>query len=156
MKKVRSPGRLPSGSVVLSWRTKERSSWMRLVRFLWSCRPSSCARCNTGIQTFRQFTENANRCSNDRGDEPRFASDGKRAEISTRSLLPLDCFSRASASAPRKAGGCRASGSAFCSTVFPPISRPIFDGGRIRANIEVKNAQQEQALRTYEKHSVTI
>lgn len=33
----------------------------------------------------------------------------------------------------------------------PKISWPVFDGGRIRANIEVRNAQQEQALTEYEK-----
>jgi outer membrane protein, multidrug efflux system len=36
-------------------------------------------------------------------------------------------------------------------SVGPTISWPIFDAGRIRANIEVRNAQQEQALAQYEK-----
>jgi len=36
-------------------------------------------------------------------------------------------------------------------SVGPTISWPIFDAGRIRANIEVRNAQQEQALTQYEK-----
>ncbi|MGE5817443.1 MAG: efflux transporter outer membrane subunit, partial [Deltaproteobacteria bacterium] len=35
--------------------------------------------------------------------------------------------------------------------VGPTISWPIFDAGKIRANIEVRNAQQEQALTQYEK-----
>ncbi len=35
--------------------------------------------------------------------------------------------------------------------IGPAVSWPIFDAGRIRANIEVKNALQEQALTTYEK-----
>ncbi len=35
--------------------------------------------------------------------------------------------------------------------VGPTISWPIFDAGKIRANIEVRNAQQEQALYQYEK-----
>jgi NodT family efflux transporter outer membrane factor (OMF) lipoprotein len=35
--------------------------------------------------------------------------------------------------------------------IGPTISWPIFDAGRIRANIEVRNAQQEQALTQYEK-----
>jgi outer membrane protein TolC len=35
--------------------------------------------------------------------------------------------------------------------IGPTISWPIFDAGKIRANIEVRNAQQEQALRQYEK-----
>jgi len=36
-------------------------------------------------------------------------------------------------------------------SIGPTISWPIFDAGRIRANIEVRNAQQEQALAQYEK-----
>lgn len=35
--------------------------------------------------------------------------------------------------------------------IGPTISWPIFDAGKIRANIEIRNAQQEQALRLYEK-----
>ena len=41
-------------------------------------------------------------------------------------------------------------GSRFWS-IGPTISWPIFDAGKIRANIEVRNAQQEQALGQYEK-----
>jgi outer membrane protein, multidrug efflux system len=36
-------------------------------------------------------------------------------------------------------------------SIGPTISWPIFDAGRIRANIEVRNAQQEQSLTQYEK-----
>ena len=36
-------------------------------------------------------------------------------------------------------------------SVGPTITWPIFDAGRIRANIEIRNAQQEQALNQYEK-----
>lgn len=36
-------------------------------------------------------------------------------------------------------------------SIGPTVSWPIFDAGRIRANIEVRNAQQEQALAQYEK-----
>ena len=36
-------------------------------------------------------------------------------------------------------------------SIGPTISWPIFDAGKIRANIEIRNAQQEQALRQYEK-----
>src|SRR5918995_2303931 len=36
-------------------------------------------------------------------------------------------------------------------SVGPRIFWPVFDAGRIRANIEVRNAQQEQALTLYEK-----
>jgi multidrug efflux system outer membrane protein len=35
--------------------------------------------------------------------------------------------------------------------IGPTISWPIFDAGKIRANIEIRNAQQEQALTQYEK-----
>jgi len=40
-------------------------------------------------------------------------------------------------------------------SVGPTIRWPLFDAGRIRANIEVRNAQQEQALRQYEKAILT-
>lgn len=46
------------------------------------------------------------------------------------------------------------SGSRFWS-VGPTISWPVFDAGRIRANIDVRGAQQEQALRQYEKTILT-
>ncbi len=36
-------------------------------------------------------------------------------------------------------------------SIGPTIRWPIFDAGRIRANIEIRNAQQEQALARYEK-----
>jgi multidrug efflux system outer membrane protein len=36
-------------------------------------------------------------------------------------------------------------------SIGPRIVWPVFDAGRIRANIEVRNAQQEQALTVYEK-----
>jgi outer membrane protein, multidrug efflux system len=39
--------------------------------------------------------------------------------------------------------------------IGPTISWPIFDAGKIRANIEVRNAQQEQALNQYEKTVLT-
>jgi NodT family efflux transporter outer membrane factor (OMF) lipoprotein len=45
-------------------------------------------------------------------------------------------------------------GSRFWS-IGPTISWPIFDAGKIRANIEVRNAQQEQALGLYEKSVLT-
>jgi multidrug efflux system outer membrane protein len=45
-------------------------------------------------------------------------------------------------------------GSRFWS-IGPTVRWPIFDAGRIRANIEVRNAQQEQALRQYEKSILT-
>lgn len=37
----------------------------------------------------------------------------------------------------------------------PAIQWPIFDAGRIRANIKIQNARQEQALLTYEKTVLT-
>jgi NodT family efflux transporter outer membrane factor (OMF) lipoprotein len=40
-------------------------------------------------------------------------------------------------------------------SIGPTIRWPVFDAGRIRANIEVRNAQQEQALRQYEKTILT-
>jgi NodT family efflux transporter outer membrane factor (OMF) lipoprotein len=36
-------------------------------------------------------------------------------------------------------------------SIGPTVSWPIFDAGRIRANIEIRNAQQEQALVQYQK-----
>ncbi len=46
------------------------------------------------------------------------------------------------------------SGSRFWS-VGPTVSWPVFDAGRIRANIEVRSAQQEQAVRQYAKTILT-
>ena len=40
-------------------------------------------------------------------------------------------------------------------SIGPTIRWPIFDAGKIRANIEVRNAQQEQALHVYEKTVLT-
>src|SRR5258708_5177112 len=40
-------------------------------------------------------------------------------------------------------------------TVGPSMTWPIFEAGRIRANIEVRNAQEEQALLTYRKTVLT-
>lgn len=40
-------------------------------------------------------------------------------------------------------------------SIGPTITWPVFDAGRIRANIEVRSAQQEQALRLYEKSVLT-
>jgi NodT family efflux transporter outer membrane factor (OMF) lipoprotein len=40
-------------------------------------------------------------------------------------------------------------------SIGPTIRWPIFDAGRIRANIEVRNARQEQALTQYEKTVLT-
>jgi outer membrane protein TolC len=40
-------------------------------------------------------------------------------------------------------------------SIGPSVSWPIFDAGRIRANIEVQNARQEQALSTYENTVIT-
>jgi multidrug efflux system outer membrane protein len=45
-------------------------------------------------------------------------------------------------------------GSRFWS-IGPRITWPVFDAGRIRANIEIRNAQQEQALTLYEKSVLT-
>jgi NodT family efflux transporter outer membrane factor (OMF) lipoprotein len=40
-------------------------------------------------------------------------------------------------------------------SIGPTITWPVFDAGKIRANIEIRNAQQEQALRLYEKSVLT-
>jgi len=40
-------------------------------------------------------------------------------------------------------------------SIGPTISWPVFDAGRIRASIEIRNAQQEQALKLYEKSLLT-
>ena len=40
-------------------------------------------------------------------------------------------------------------------SIGPAVSWPVFDAGRIRANIAVQNAVQEQALATYEKTVLT-
>jgi NodT family efflux transporter outer membrane factor (OMF) lipoprotein len=46
-------------------------------------------------------------------------------------------------------------GAARFWSVIPGVRWPIFSGGRIRANIEVQNARQEQALLRYEKQILT-
>jgi multidrug efflux system outer membrane protein len=46
------------------------------------------------------------------------------------------------------------SGSKFGS-IGPRITWPVFDAGKIRANIEIRNAQQQQALTQYEKTILT-
>lgn len=43
------------------------------------------------------------------------------------------------------------SGGARAWSIGPSVNWPILQGGRIRANIEVQNARQEQALTTYEQ-----
>jgi NodT family efflux transporter outer membrane factor (OMF) lipoprotein len=53
------------------------------------------------------------------------------------------------------AGGDLKDGSAQFWNVIPAVRWPIFSGGRIRANIEVQNARQEQALLQYEKQILT-
>jgi NodT family efflux transporter outer membrane factor (OMF) lipoprotein len=45
-------------------------------------------------------------------------------------------------------------GSRFWS-IGPRITWPVFDAGRIRANIEIRSAQQEQAMTQYEKSVLT-
>jgi NodT family efflux transporter outer membrane factor (OMF) lipoprotein len=40
-------------------------------------------------------------------------------------------------------------------SIGPSVTWPIFDAGRIRANIEVQNALEDQALTTYEKAVLT-
>jgi multidrug efflux system outer membrane protein len=40
-------------------------------------------------------------------------------------------------------------------SIGPTITWPVFEAGRIRATIEVRNAQQEQALRLYERSVLT-
>ena len=40
-------------------------------------------------------------------------------------------------------------------SIGPTITWPVFDAGKIRANLEIRNAQQEQALRLYEKSVLT-
>jgi outer membrane protein TolC len=39
--------------------------------------------------------------------------------------------------------------------IFPPVSWTIFDAGRIRANIEVQNAREEQTVAQYEQTVLT-
>jgi outer membrane protein, multidrug efflux system len=47
------------------------------------------------------------------------------------------------------------SGASQFWNVVPGVRWPLFSGGRIRANIRVQNARQEQALRLYEKTILT-
>ncbi|MCU6454742.1 efflux transporter outer membrane subunit [Sphingomonas sp. A2-49] len=43
------------------------------------------------------------------------------------------------------------SGGSFTYTGSPAVSLPLFDGGRLRGNVEVARAQQQAAVSTYEK-----
>jgi NodT family efflux transporter outer membrane factor (OMF) lipoprotein len=72
-----------------------------------------------------------------------------RAELFPRFSI-LGSFGRRSEDA-----GTLAKGSAQFWNLGPAVRWPIFSGGRIRANIEVHNARQEQALLQYEKQILT-
>ena len=52
-------------------------------------------------------------------------------------------------------GGDLKDSSAQFSNVIPAVRWPIFSGGRIRANIEVQNAREEEALLQYQKQILT-
>ena len=52
-------------------------------------------------------------------------------------------------------GGDLKNGGAQFWNVIPAVRWPIFSGGRIRANVGVQNARQEQALLQYEKQILT-
>jgi NodT family efflux transporter outer membrane factor (OMF) lipoprotein len=78
------------------------------------------------------------------------------AEIgaATADLFPRFFLTGAGGLQSISAGDWFGGGSRFWS-VGPTIRWPLFDAGRIRANIEVRNARQEQALRQYEKTILT-
>ncbi|MGH7828355.1 MAG: efflux transporter outer membrane subunit [Candidatus Binatia bacterium] len=72
----------------------------------------------------------------------------------TADLFPRFFLTGAAGLQSISAGDWLTGGSRFWS-IGPTITWPIFDAGRIRANIEVRNAQQEQALTQYEKAILT-
>jgi multidrug efflux system outer membrane protein len=82
--------------------------------------------------------------------ERQLAAATAQVGAATADLFPRFLLTGAAGLQSMSAGDWLSGGSRFWS-IGPTVRWPIFDAGRIRANIEVRNAQQEQALRQYEK-----
>ena len=78
------------------------------------------------------------------------ASTTAQVGVATADLFPRFSLNGAFGFQSISAGNLISAPSRFWS-IGPTIFWPVFDAGRIRSNIEVRNAQQEQALTLYEK-----
>ncbi|HWO40816.1 MAG TPA: efflux transporter outer membrane subunit, partial [Candidatus Eisenbacteria bacterium] len=74
--------------------------------------------------------------------------------VATADLFPRFLLTGAAGLQSVSASDWFSAGSRFWS-IGPTVRWPVFDAGRIRANIAVRNARQEQALRQYEKTILT-
>ncbi|NLI82758.1 MAG: efflux transporter outer membrane subunit [Deltaproteobacteria bacterium] len=82
--------------------------------------------------------------------ERELAAQTARIGVATAELFPRFSLTGALGLQSVSASDFFTSGSRFWS-VGPTVRWPVFDAGRIRANIQVQNARQEQALAQYEK-----
>ncbi|HXG50191.1 MAG TPA: efflux transporter outer membrane subunit [candidate division Zixibacteria bacterium] len=89
-----------------------------------------------------------------RGAERRLAAATAQVGAATADLFPRFSLTGAFGLQSVSASDWWSAPSRFWS-IGPTLRWPVFDAGRIRANIEVRNAQQEQALRQYEKTILT-
>jgi NodT family efflux transporter outer membrane factor (OMF) lipoprotein len=82
--------------------------------------------------------------------ERNLAAATARIGVATADLFPRISLTSAIARRNSDFGGLTAGTGQFWS-IGPSISWPVFDAGRIRANIRIQNERQEQALAAYEK-----
>ncbi len=71
-----------------------------------------------GVRAAGKLANASNRCALDCRDEPRFRSDGERAEVPIRSLLSLECFPCACSAVAGTPGGYSAPGTALHAAIF--------------------------------------
>ncbi len=81
--------------------------------------------------------------------ERQIAAATARIGVATADLFPKFSLTGALGRQSDSFGGLRLGANQFWS-IGPGVRWPVFDAGRIRANIEVQNARQEQALVAYE------
>src|SRR5581483_10738867 len=86
--------------------------------------------------------------------ERQLAAATARIGVATADLFPRFSLTGSYAWTATKANKLFTDSGNFWS-IGPSVSWPIFDAGRIRSNIEVQNARQEEALAAYEKAVLT-
>jgi outer membrane protein, multidrug efflux system len=86
--------------------------------------------------------------------ERELAASTARIGVATSDLFPKFSLTGSLGLQSRKAGDLGDSDSRYWS-IGPSVRWPIFDAGRIRANIRVQNAVQEQAAANYERTVLT-
>ena len=87
--------------------------------------------------------------------ERQLAASTARIGVATADLFPKFSLTGIAGYESTSASDWFAGGSKFWS-LGPTVQWRIFDAGRIRANIRVQNARQEQALAAYEKTVLTV